>query len=198
MITVGLFALAIQVVNAAAPQQEIAVQNLRPSRMIQMLQSFLPSAGVLFPDDEASVVRVRGSSETFELVSQYFRLFDVAPKKLQLEAKLESPIDHSSGQVTATITNGTPFEWADFSTEIVLSTTSRINSDGTVTIAFGSTYQKKKGAIVVRAKMDETVWFQFSREGTVKVLSDPDQRTQWPLVSLKLSSKEGKRFVPLP
>lgn len=187
----------LSVVGAQGPT--VPVHHTRPSRLIPLLAQLVPNQKLLEADDEQGLIRVKGSQQLADEVSSYVALFDIKPATLAVLAKVESEVDHSVQALQATCSSNSTFEWSDPDSGIVLAVTPRLNSDGTVTVAVSGTYQRVKTSWIVRGKLGEPIYVQWAKDSSAKVVPSAENRTRWPLLTLRLSDPGAvKRQDPIP
>jgi hypothetical protein len=178
--------LALAQAAQTVPAETIAIQNMRPSRMVTLVSGIMPSTAVLTADDERGVLHVRAGKEIVSQVRTYVGLFDVRPRRIRLRVETDSPIDRETSSVEAVVANNRPFRFVDATTSTEVATAPRLNDDGTVTLFIEASYQGSVVSIIGRCRPGQPFTFRLGRSGGIveETTAKPGEGREWPTLRI--------------
>lgn len=180
--------LAIAQAAQGVPAEVVPVQNMRPSKMVEILNQIQPST-VLSSDDEKGVLYIRAGKETVEQYKAFTNLFDVKPRRVKIRVEADSQIDRSNSTMETVISNNRKFAFSDEGTGLEVQVAPRINDDNTITMYVSPTYAKKTTSVVFRVKQNEGVSLCLAPDGSVSFLIDSAEKH--PTGDVKVLSGNG-------
>lgn len=145
--------------QAASTQTvEVPILHARPSRIVKVLET-LPALPVgMHANDPEGTVTLVGTASGISEIKTRINLFDVEARKVDLDLKVVSPIDHAEWKAKLTITNNRSWTGTDESTGVELKLQPRINDDGTVTVFVESKNPEFPHlSMVFRSKLNEEI-----------------------------------------
>ena len=182
---IGLVAIAassLSLFGGSTDSKDIEIRFMRPSRMIELMKGLEPggetaAVGLTFTaDDETGILKVKGKPDDVDQIEAFIAIFDVKPRKIELDIEVNSPIDCDSNHVVAESANNTPFTFTDAGIGIQITFSTRINEgDNTVTMFLSSKYEDATTSLVARLKNNEALRIRLGKDG--KVFISPDEES---------------------
>lgn len=170
--------LAIAQATQGAPAQEIPVQYMRPSKLVELLNQAQPST-VLSADDEKGVFYVRGDKETVDQYKAIANLFDVKPRRVKVRIEADSQIDRMHSSSETVVANNRPFVFSDQGMDLDVKVASRINDDNTITVFVAPTYAKKSTSVALRVKQNDEFSICLNPDGRLAFVTDGSDGKKW-------------------
>lgn len=150
---------------------------------------------VAIPDDQHVYISANLSKNTLILegpkgklegMSAIIRLFDVKPKKIQLELKMNDSEMGLVNNVTLDCDNNDSWVYANDSMGLQMRGTPRINADGTITLKLKTFRESSAEDVVFRMKSGKPVGIN-ALEGADRVATSPGLRIA---ITLKATIQE--------
>jgi len=146
---------------ASSQTVEVPILYSRPSRIVKVLQNLPPLPLGIQANDEAGTLTLCGSLADISQMKMRINLFDVEAKKVDLDLKVVSPVDHAEWKAQLTMMNNRPWTGNDDATGVELKVVPRLNDDGTVTVFLDAKNADHHVNMVFRSKLNETVILGF-------------------------------------
>lgn len=195
---------AVAALHGSVDRVEVPLQNITAAffmkRRLDTIKLGTPDfetekPKVAIPDDQHVYISANLSKNTLILegpkgklegMSAIIRLFDVKPKKIQLELKMNDSEMGLVNNVTLDCDNNDSWVYANDSMGLQMRGTPRINADGTITLKLKTFRESSAEDVVFRMKSGKPVGIN-ALEGADRVATSPGLRIA---ITLKATIQE--------
>lgn len=154
---------------------DFPILNQRPSKIMKFLDKMPDLSVKMKADDLAGKLILTGSPAEVAEMKTRISLFDIKPRKVGVDMRVESQLDHAEWSANLTMTNNRSWTGSDEGTSAELKISPRLNDDGTLTLFINLKTPDTAAplSMVTRVKLNEKQTFLL-KAGTGDILSGSD------------------------
>lgn len=132
---------------------EVQVHKRRASKIVAQMKlghDLIPDGVEASANDETGTITFKGPEKHVKYIEQTVRLFDVAPRLVNVSYSVDSAIDKIKYEGAVSVANNAVYTFTETEANIKVQIKPRVNDDGTVTLAVTCTLNGVETAVVMR------------------------------------------------